>query len=134
MAGHRIPYAATLSVAHRDDFIRKIRKARATRGFKFLLMLSPCPTGWKSEPEESVDLISHAVRCGLFPLYEIFDGARYRVNERPDGTPVGDYISHQRRYAGQVDHPDALEAGIKSQWQQLSALEKAFPANPEDCA
>ena len=45
MAGHRIPYAATLSVAHREDFLRKIQRARDTEGFKFLLMLSPCPTG-----------------------------------------------------------------------------------------
>ena len=28
MADHRIPCAATLSVAHRDDFMGKVRKAR----------------------------------------------------------------------------------------------------------
>ena len=46
-------------------------------------MLSPCPTGWKSEPEESVELVAPRGGSGLFPLYEVFDGARYRINARP---------------------------------------------------
>ncbi|MFQ5591362.1 MAG: thiamine pyrophosphate-dependent enzyme [Phycisphaerae bacterium] len=132
MASHRIPYAATLSVAHRDDFLRKVRKARRIRGFKFLLMLSPCPTGWKSEPEQSVDLISYAVRCGMFPLYEIFDGIRYRINERPDGSDVTEYISRQRRYKAQVDDPTILRGEIQARWEQLTALAKVFPADSDD--
>lgn len=130
MAGHRIPYAATLSVAHRDDFIRKVRTARDMKGFRFLLMLSPCPTGWKSEPSESVDLIRTAVRSGLFPLYEIYDGRRYRINDRPDGTPVEDYISRQRRYRSETLDLAALEAQIKDTWEYLEAMERTFPAPP----
>lgn len=129
MAAHRIPYAATLSVAHRDDFLRKIRTATAMRGFRFLLLLSPCPTGWKSEPEESVDLIDFAVRCGLFPLYEIFDGERYRINMRPDGTSISEYTSRQKRYiSGNVDQP-RLEAEIRHQWRVLEGLASIFPAD-----
>ncbi len=128
MASHRIPYAATLSVAHRDDFLRKIRTARKTRGFRFLLMLSPCPTGWKSEPEESVDLIRHAVRSGLFPLYEIFDGVRYRINERPDGTPVEEYVTRQKRYAKAPADAAPLKAYIEDQWRYLDTMARAFPA------
>jgi pyruvate ferredoxin oxidoreductase beta subunit/2-oxoisovalerate ferredoxin oxidoreductase beta subunit len=92
MAAHRVPYAATLSIAHRDDFFRKVETARRTPGFRFLLMLSPCPTGWKSEPEQSVELIAKAVRCGVFPVYEIFEGRRYCINVQPDHTPVEEYI------------------------------------------
>jgi pyruvate ferredoxin oxidoreductase beta subunit/2-oxoisovalerate ferredoxin oxidoreductase beta subunit len=98
MAGHRIPYAATLSVAHRDDFLRKIKTARKIRGFKFLVMLSPCPTGWKSDPGLGTELVRMAVRCGLFPLYEVFDGMRYRISVRPDGTPLEQYLGGQKRY------------------------------------
>jgi len=128
MAAHRIPYAATLSVAHRDDFMRKVRTARKTQGFRFLLMLSPCPTGWKSEPEDSVDLILTAVRCGLFPLFEVFDGRRYRINARPDGTPLENYISRQRRYRASSLDLDLLKAGIRAQWAYLEAMERTFPA------
>lgn len=128
MAAHRIPYAATLSVAHREDFLRKIRTARETRGFKFLLMLSPCPTGWKSEPEKSVDLIRQAVNCGLFPLYEIFEGRRYRINVRPDGAALDEYLSAQRRYAAVAANPRALARQIAEQWELLDAMAAAFPA------
>jgi pyruvate/2-oxoacid:ferredoxin oxidoreductase beta subunit len=128
MAAHRIPYAATLSVAHRDDFMRKVRTARKLRGFRFLLMLSPCPTGWKSEPEESVDLILTAVRCGLFPLYEVYDGRRYRISVRPDGTPLENYISRQRRYRADLVDLELLKAGINAQWAYLEAMERTFPA------
>ncbi|MGA7616176.1 MAG: thiamine pyrophosphate-dependent enzyme [Thermoanaerobaculia bacterium] len=127
MAAHRIPYAATLSVAHRDDFMRKMELARTTKGFRFLLMLSPCPTGWKSSPDESVELIDTAVRSGLFPLYEVFGGERYRINARPDGTPVEEYLSRQRRYSGSALAPDLVRERIATQWAYLEAMEKAFP-------
>ena len=131
MAAHGIPYAATLSVAHREDFLRKIRTARMTPGFKFLVLLSPCPTGWKSEPDESVDLIRLAVATGIFPLYEVFDGKRYRINAEPDGTPLDEYISRQRRYSSQTVEPTVLEARIKERWSNLQALAKLFPAEPQ---
>ncbi len=130
MAAHRIPYAATLSVAHRDDFLRKVRTARRTRGFRFLLMLSPCPTGWKSEPDESVDLVRFAVGCGIFPLYEVFDGRRYRINARPDGTPAEQYTSRQRRYRGTSLDPHVVTQQIVATWRYLDAMERQFPADP----
>ena len=58
------PCATTHSITHREDSRREIRTARQTVGFRFLLMLSPCPSGWKSELGESVDLIRYAARCG----------------------------------------------------------------------
>jgi pyruvate ferredoxin oxidoreductase beta subunit/2-oxoisovalerate ferredoxin oxidoreductase beta subunit len=132
MAAHRIPYAATLSVAHRDDFMRKVKTARRMHGFRFLLLLSPCPTGWKSEPEESVDLIAMAVRSGLFPLYEVFDGRRFRLNARPDGTPVEEYIKRQRRYRSETLDVSALKDEIREQWAYLEAMSRAFPPSPGD--
>ncbi|MEK6677514.1 MAG: thiamine pyrophosphate-dependent enzyme [Planctomycetota bacterium] len=132
MAAHRIPYAATLSLAHREDFLRKIRTALNLSGFRFLLMLSPCPTGWKSEPAEGVDLVRFAVQCGLFPLFEIYDGVRYRINVRPDETLVEDYISRQRRFTAVAADANMLRIGIAEQWGRLEALERMFPAEVQD--
>jgi pyruvate ferredoxin oxidoreductase beta subunit/2-oxoisovalerate ferredoxin oxidoreductase beta subunit len=132
MAAHRIPYAATLSLAHREDFLRKIDKARQTKGFRFLHILSPCPTGWKSEPTESVDLIKAAVGCGLFPVFEVFDGWRYRINVRPDGTPLDQYLSGQKRYKSPTIDKQAIESAIREQWAYLEAMENAFPARKDD--
>lgn len=128
MVGHHIPYAATLSVAHPDDFKRKIRHARQTKGFRFFLILSPCPTGWKSEPAESVDLIQLAVRSGLFPLYEVLNGRDYRINERPDDTPIEEYTKRQRRYKSETIDPASIRHHIEEQWKYLNAMEQAFPA------
>lgn len=129
MAAHHIPYAATLSVAHRDDFLRKVKTARKIRGFKFLVMLSPCPTGWKSDPGLGTELVRMAVRSGLFPLYEVYDGVRYRINERPDGLPVEEYMKLQRRYRAASIDPTAMKKRIEQQWRTLNALAEMFPAN-----
>lgn len=132
VAAHRVPYAASLSIAHRDDFIRKVQRARNTKGFRFLLILSPCPTGWKSEPAESVDIIGAAVNSGLFPVYEVFDGTRYRINARPDGTSVEEYTKHQKRYRSETIDLAAIEADIKAKWEYLEAMERQFPATDGD--
>src|SRR5512137_2101620 len=83
LAAHRIPYAATVSLAHPEDAIRKMRRGLDERGFRFLHVLSPCPTGWKSEPAEGIELIRLAVRSGLYPVLEAFHGRRWRVNVEP---------------------------------------------------
>jgi pyruvate/2-oxoacid:ferredoxin oxidoreductase beta subunit/acetolactate synthase regulatory subunit len=127
MAAHGVPYAATLSLAHRDDFMRKLAVAQATRGLRFLLLLSPCPAGWKSEPGDTVELSRLAVASGMFPLYEVFNGRRYRVNVRPDGTPLEDYLALQKRFTGAAREADVLYAGIREQWARLEALAANFP-------
>lgn len=128
MAAHRVPYAATLSIGHREDFLKKVRYALSVKGFRFLLMLSPCPTGWKSEPDQSTELVELAVRSGLFPLYEIFDGVRYRINQRPDSTPVNSYLKQQNRFRRLWDNPEQLQTFIDAQWRYLDGMATVFPA------
>jgi pyruvate ferredoxin oxidoreductase beta subunit/2-oxoisovalerate ferredoxin oxidoreductase beta subunit len=128
MAAHRIPYAATLSIAHPEDFQRKVAHALGTGGFRFLLIHSPCPTGWKSEPGESVELVRLAVRSGLFPLYEVFDGVRYRINVEPDGTEVAAYYDRQRRFPKDRIDFDGVRAAIDGQWAHLRRLATHSPA------
>ena len=121
MAAHRVPYAATLSMAHPEDFARKIKTALSMRGLRFFLMHSPCPTGWKSEPEESITLVRLAVASGLFPLYEVFDGVRYEINAEPDWTDPGEYFRRQRRFpAGQID----TEATLRTCRQRFERLKR----------
>jgi pyruvate/2-oxoacid:ferredoxin oxidoreductase beta subunit len=45
MVVHCVACAATISVAHPDDAVRKFRHARSVEGFRFFPILSPCPTG-----------------------------------------------------------------------------------------
>ncbi|MCA9548587.1 MAG: hypothetical protein KC933_01045 [Myxococcales bacterium] len=128
LAAHRIPYAATLSVAHPEDFKRKVRHALKEKGLRFLLMLSPCPTGWKSESDYSVDLVRRAVRSGLFPLYEVFDGARYRVNAAPDGLDVAEYFKGQNRFPMDSLDLSAARETVAKESARLKTLAETWPA------
>ena len=124
MAAHRIPYVASVSLAHSDDALRKLRQALDLRGFRFLHVLSPCPTGWKSEPALGMELIRLAVRSGLYPVFEVFDGKRHVVNIEPDFSDeaLGMYLSLQRRFQKSGLKSTDLRPAIDSYWQNLRAL------------
>jgi pyruvate ferredoxin oxidoreductase beta subunit/2-oxoisovalerate ferredoxin oxidoreductase beta subunit len=98
MAAHRIPYAATACIGFPDDLIAKIKKAKETRGTRFLHLLSPCPTGWKMEEHMAPKATVAAVETHIFPLYEVFNGTQYLMSHIPKGLPVEEYLSLQGRY------------------------------------
>jgi pyruvate ferredoxin oxidoreductase beta subunit/2-oxoisovalerate ferredoxin oxidoreductase beta subunit len=125
MAAHRVPYAATLSIAHPEDFKEKVRKALQMTGFRFFLVHAPCPTGWKTEPAESVELVRLAVRSGVFPLYEVRNGIEYHVNVAPDGTDPLEYYRRQRRFGGSNFDIDQVKRYLQSRNERLRTLAEA---------
>ncbi len=124
MAAHRIPYAATISLAHIDDTLRKLQFALDARGFRFLHALSPCPTGWKSEPAMGIELVRLAVRSGLFPVFEVFDGERYVINVEPEfsGEALMMYLSLQRRFSKSGVTEETLRPSIERYWNYLRLM------------
>jgi len=122
MAAHRVPYAATLSIAHPDDFRDKVRRALGIEGFRFFLMHSPCPTGWKTEPGETIELVRLAVCSGVFPLYEVWEGTDYRINAEPDGTDPAEYYRRQQRFAGVEFDIDAVRHALQGRNARLRRL------------
>jgi pyruvate ferredoxin oxidoreductase beta subunit/2-oxoisovalerate ferredoxin oxidoreductase beta subunit len=128
MAAHRVPYAASVSLAHLEDAMRKLRYAIDAVGFRFLHLLSPCPTGWKSEPADGIELVRLAVRSGLYPVCEYFDGGRVRINVEPESSPerareaLDRYFTLQGRFRkGDVDL-DTVHAGVQHTWRTLRRL------------
>jgi pyruvate ferredoxin oxidoreductase beta subunit/2-oxoisovalerate ferredoxin oxidoreductase beta subunit len=121
MAAHRVPYAASISLAHPEDADRKMRRALDLAGFRFLHILSPCPTGWKSEPADGIELIRLAVRSGLYPIVEITDGRAYEINVEPsfDVAALELYFASQGRFRGTKDDLAAIRAAIARQWDEL---------------
>ncbi|MBT8058160.1 MAG: pyruvate synthase subunit beta, partial [Gammaproteobacteria bacterium] len=99
-----------------------IRKALDIRGFRFFLLHAPCPTGWKTEPAESIELVSLAVRSGVFPLFEVFDGVDYRINAEPDGTDPEQYLEKQKRFWGMGIDLDAVRTAIARRNSRLKKL------------
>jgi len=120
MAGHRIPYLATLSIAYADDFRAKFRRARDTKGFRFLLIQSPCPTGWRSETKDTVRIARHGVTSGLFPLIEVTHGRQWTINHEPELTGLDDYLGLQGRFATLSDKDRAaVHTNIERDWALL---------------
>ncbi len=130
LAAHAIPYAATLSIAHPEDFARKLATALALRGTRFLLMLSPCPAGWKSEPSESVELVRLAVASGLFPLYEVWNGTLYRLSAEPEWSDPAEYFRHQGRFPVDGLDLETIRRGCRERWERLRRLAAAPSASP----
>jgi homotetrameric NADPH-dependent glutamate synthase len=85
VAAHGIPYVATASPAFPVDLMNKVRRAAETPGPAYLHIYSPCPTGWRSAGDKSVELARMAVLSRVFPLYEVING-KY-VLSRPEKPP-----------------------------------------------
>jgi pyruvate/2-oxoacid:ferredoxin oxidoreductase beta subunit len=121
MAAHRIPYQATASIAYPEDLYKKAVKAKNTPGTKFLHVYAPCPTGWKSRPEDAVKLGRLAVQTCLFPLYEVEHGEKYTLNMKVQNKkPIEDYIRLQGRYRHlKPDAVAAIQEGVDRDWERL---------------
>jgi pyruvate/2-oxoacid:ferredoxin oxidoreductase beta subunit len=100
MAAHNIPYIATASIGYPTDLIRKVNKAKEKIGTKFILIFSPCPTGWRYSPEMTIKIAKLATETGIFPLYEIEDGEKYTLSPKPKRTekPLKEYFTLQGRF------------------------------------
>lgn len=120
LAAHHIPYIATASVAYPDDFIAKVKKAKSIKGMKFIHVLSPCPPGWKSAPENSIKLSRLAVESKIFPLFEIENGWRYRITHEPKDVPVKEYLRLQGRFAHLTDKDiNRIQKEVDLNWKRL---------------
>lgn len=124
MAAHGVPYTATLSLGHPEDMMRKLRFAFDQKGFRFLHILSPCPTGWKSEPEEGIELVRLAVRSGLYPVIEIFNGHKLVINVEPElcDDDMGKYFAAQGRFRKTEVDLARIRADVDRNWRRLRAL------------
>jgi pyruvate/2-oxoacid:ferredoxin oxidoreductase beta subunit len=123
MAAHRIPYTATATVAYPEDLTQKLLKAKAIRGAKFIHVLSPCPSGWKSEPSQSVLLSRLAVQSASFPLFEVERGEKHTINVWPkERVPVVEYLKLQGRFRHLAPQDIAqIQEDVESEWERLVA-------------
>jgi pyruvate/2-oxoacid:ferredoxin oxidoreductase beta subunit len=120
LAAHRIPYAATASIAYPEDLLGKARKAKAMKGSRFLHIFSSCPTGWRIPSEMSVKIARMAVQTNIFPLYEVEDGVRYTINFTPKGYLVKEYFRLQGRFQHLSDADlEQIQEMVQEDWELL---------------
>ncbi|MES9900622.1 MAG: thiamine pyrophosphate-dependent enzyme [Sedimenticola sp.] len=98
-AAHRPAYVATVIGAEPLDLARKIEKAKAMKGPRLIIALSPCPTGWDFDPKESVNIGKLAVKSGVWPLKEYVDGRVVHTKVPRRRVPVERYLETQGRFA-----------------------------------
>jgi pyruvate ferredoxin oxidoreductase beta subunit len=99
MADHKIPYVATATVSFPYDLINKITKARDMgKGFKYIHILTPCPSGWRFPENKTIEVGRLAVETGLWKLFEIVNGKRRLTYKPRKRIPVAEYLKLQGRF------------------------------------
>jgi 2-oxoisovalerate ferredoxin oxidoreductase beta subunit len=120
MAAHRIPYAATATIAYPEDLIAKVTKARGIHGTRFLHILAPCPPGWKVNDDETIALARMAVRSCVFPLVEVENGERWRFTVDHAGERIAPYLKRQGRFRHLDDAAiAAIQEQVDARWRAI---------------
>ena len=92
MAMHGIPYVATATLSHLEDYAKKLVKAQeyAKEGFAYIHVFCPCVVGWRIPTDSSIQVCRDAVKTNYFPLWEAENG-RFRMTQRvADPKPVAE--------------------------------------------
>lgn len=124
MAAHGITYAATASVGYPEDYLRKLEKAKNTNGPSYIHVFAPCPTGWGTETDTTIELGKEAVDCGLWYLAE-YENGEFTLNRNPkEFKSVKDYLLKQGRFShlddnditNVISNRDEKWSRIRSAW------------------
>jgi len=121
LAAHRIPYVATASIGYPEDLFRKVKKAKEIKGTRFIHIYAPCPTGWKTRPEDTVKLARMVVQNAIFPLYEVENGEKYTLNIKlNDKKPINDYLKLQGRFRHLTEEEiEHMQQEVDKKWEKL---------------
>jgi pyruvate ferredoxin oxidoreductase beta subunit len=98
IAAHGIPYAAQASISHWKDLTTKAEKAFSVRGPAFINVLSPCPRGWRTASEASVEIARLGVQTGFWPLFEVEDGHWRQTVKVMNKKPIEEFLKPQGRF------------------------------------
>lgn len=125
---HNVPYAAQASPHNWKDLHNKAQKALSINGPTFLNVISPCPLGWYSKPEESIETAKLAVDTCFWPLYEVENGI-LKVNYKPkEKKPIEEWLKMQGRFK-HIFKPEnkwmiqKFQERIDKEWERLLMLD-----------
>lgn len=124
---HNIPYVAQASVHNLLDLSMKAEKAFNAKGPAVLIVLQPCPTGWKFPIDQAVEIAKFAVETRFWPLYEVENG-KYNLNYKPQKRiPIIEYLRLQGRFKHlllpeNLQIIERIQSHIDEGWDRLIRL------------
>ncbi|WFO75739.1 pyruvate synthase subunit beta [Desulfurococcaceae archaeon MEX13E-LK6-19] len=126
MIAHGVPYVATASIGYPHDFYAKLKKASKIKGFKFIQLHAPCPTGWRFDPSLTVKIAKLAVETGLWILYEYengkitLSGPSKPYIDKSKRKPMIEYFKLQGRFKGITEEDiKAIERYVDEAWEWI---------------
>jgi len=126
MADHGIPYTATATLSHLEDYARKLEKAKEVKdGLVYIHIFSPCYTGWRAAEDSSVEISRMAVETNYFPLWECERG-EYRLNYVPKNRlPIQEFTKTMGRFSHlKEDDFEALQKMVDDRFSLIESLTK----------
>jgi len=127
MAFHGIPYVATASPAHLEDFAVKLKKAQSIKdGMSYIHILIPCVTGWRAPSDMGIELARVAVRTNYFPLWEAING-RFRFTFRPKKIePVRELVRKAKKFSHLTEEEiEAFQRYVDDRYRTIEFLTEA---------
>jgi len=123
MVAHGIKYVATASPAYYLDLMNKVKKAALVNGPAYVHIYSPCPTGWGSAGEKSVELSRLVVESKVFPLYEVIEGKYFLSRKITKPKPVEEYLKTQRRFRHlKAEHIEFIQKRVDAEYDKILKL------------
>ena len=125
MAMHRVPYVATATLSHLEDFAKKLLKAKekVKEGFVYIHVFCPCPEGWKIETDSAIQVCRMAVRTNYFPLWEAEYG-KFRFTHKVSNTkPIQEFTSLIGKYSHLKEEDlDQLQQLVNERYTLIKSL------------
>jgi len=135
VAMHGVPFVAQTAPHAWRDMITKAHKAFECNGPTFINALSPCPRGWRFQPEDTINISKLAVDTCVWPLYEIENGTEYTLSPeslkiaegKVEKKPITDWIESQGRYKHLTNERwepvvEEMQKALDDRWNYLLKL------------
>lgn len=126
MSMHGLEYCATASPSNMKDFVEKIQEGleASKKGFAYLHVFSPCPTGWAYKSEKGIEVAKAAVKSNAFPLWKYKDG-EYTLLPNPKPIPIADFVKLAGKFKSLTPEMiDEIQADVDARWAKLQKLAK----------
>lgn len=125
LAMHGIEYCATASPSNMMDFVGKVKRGLecSKRGFAYLHVISPCPTGWGFRPDESIAVARRAVRSNMFPLWECEAGRFALSYDNREPISIAEFVKGIRKFKNLGESElEALQSSTDRRWALIKRL------------